>query len=140
MKIKKSSIVGLALTVMLLSSLFIGAAPVSAGTVAWSTVSSPGLSGEVLEVNIDVDFLVMSEDGATMFSYDNTGQLLRKSTNSGKTWTTTNIGDNLEGNTVTAMAISPDYATDRTLFAVTGLPTTGFHVYRSADEGDSGRT
>jgi hypothetical protein len=67
-----------------------------------------------------------------MFAYDNVGQLLYKSTDAGVNWTTTNIGTTLEGNTVVAMAISPNFATDGVLVAATASK-----VFRSQNGGVS---
>jgi len=59
-------------------------------------------------------------------------QKLYKSTNSGKSFSSANIGTTLNGNAVVAIAISPDYADDSTVIAVTAT-----EVYRSINGGKS---
>ena len=140
MKRKITKIWGIGLTLVLLVSLGLVAAPVSAGTMAWSPVGTPSPVVEQLQDDTDVNLLAVAPDGTTMFAYNNAGvagdgaRYLYKSTNAGATWTTTNIGTGLEaaGADVVALAVSPDYATDATVVAATA--TT---VYRSINGGKS---
>jgi len=48
MKRKRFGILGVALTQILLGSLLLSAAPVSAGTLFWSTETIPSTTGNVL--------------------------------------------------------------------------------------------
>jgi len=124
-------IFGVVLTVTLVATLALGAIPAAAGTLAWGYVSTPQATYQQLQAGTDVNFLVAAPDDVTLFAYDNAGAgVLYKSSDAGVTWTTTNIGTTLEGNVVTAMAVSPNYATDLTVVAA----TAGV-VYRSQNGG-----
>jgi len=127
---KSKVILGVGLTFILVASLALSALPAAAGTLSWSYVNTPQGTYQQLQVNTDVDFLVAAPDGTTLFDYDNVGQLLYQSSDAGVTWTTTNIGATLEGKAVTAMAVSPNYASDLTVVAA-----TAGKVFRSQNGG-----
>ena len=59
------------------------------------------------------------------------GQGVYRTTDLGDSWHPLGPG----GWVVTDLAISPAYADDQTVFVSTGLWTTGYHIYRSTDEG-----
>jgi hypothetical protein len=120
MKTKKS-IIGVLLSVVLIAGLILSAVPVAAdpGTLSFSTLTTPRPTYKQVVVDGDIGALVLAPDGQTMFAYDNGNQALYKSSDAGMTWTGTNIGTNLNTNTVVAMAISPNYATDTTVVAAT---------------------
>jgi len=130
MKSKIVKIGGVGLTLALLVSLIIAAVPASAGTLAWSGVTTPSASSKVLVATSDVDFLAVAPDGETMFAYDNAAGVLYKSTSSGAKWTTTNIGENLNTKVLVGLAVSPDYANDSTVVAATAT-----EVFRSINGG-----
>lgn len=131
MKTKITKILGVALTVAVIASLFSFVVPVSAGDMAFTKVGTPDTYGTDLVADpFDVSVLAVGSDGSTMFAYDNNNALLYKSTNAGKTWSTNDIGGTLETNTVVAMAVSPNYATDSIVVAA----TAGV-VYRSTNGG-----
>jgi len=79
---------GVALIVMLLSTLFVAAAPVSAADpLTWNTESIPGVSGSVLLAGSDVTTMAVCYDGATI--YAGAGALndnVYKTSNAGLTW------------------------------------------------------
>lgn len=127
---KFKAILGVGLSVVLVAGLVLGVVPVSAGTLTYSTTVTPSGVGSVLVASAEISVMAAAPDGTTLFAYDNTAQLLYKSTNAGVTWTSTSIGGTLEGNTVNDMAVSPDYATDLLLVAATDNI-----VYRSQNGG-----
>jgi len=137
MKTKKS-ILGVGITLVLLASLLLAVIPVSAdaGTLKWSSVKTPNPTYNQLVAGDNVSFVVVADDGMTMFAYGNTSNtsanLLYKSTDGGMNWVTSNIGDTLEGKALVAMAISPDYANDSTVVAATANV-----VYRSINGGQT---
>jgi len=71
MKTKITKIWGVGLTLALLASLLLGAVPASAGTLAWSEVSTPNPISNQIMGGTDVDMLAIAPDGSTMFAYCN---------------------------------------------------------------------
>ena len=143
MKTKLTKIWGVGLVVGLLVMLIGAAIPVSAATLAWSTVGTPNPITNQLQDDTDVNALAIAPDGVTMFAYDNTDHKLYKSANAGQTWTSTGIGTGLEddvdgsltedtGDDVVALAVSPDYATDSTV-----VGAINDKVFRSINGGKS---
>ena len=114
---------GVVLTLMILMSLVvIPATPASAAVTGWSTVNTPSLQGSVMRKNHDVSLLAVAPDGQTMFSYDNVGMKLYTSTNGGNTWSSVAPGapaNGLDGQVLVALAVSSDYANDKTVVALT---------------------
>ncbi|MBA7648364.1 hypothetical protein ES703_56150 [subsurface metagenome] len=129
-----------------------GPTEAEAGDLAWSTIGIPSTSGSTL-VDTDEDvgpvaispnfandhtvFAAINVDGTTNYA------TVAKSTNGGHTWsrTTTNLGT-VAGDPIVAIAVSPDYASDSTLFvAVQDIDITGGiaadngKVYRSTNGG-----
>jgi hypothetical protein len=127
---------GIALVLAVLVGLLVPAAPVSAGDTAWSTVATPSTGGTKITTNTSVDFLEVAADGKTMFTYDNLGMKLRRSTDGGMTWSTAQgaLGTGLNGKTLTAFALSSGYATDNTLMAADFAGGVAV-VYMSTDGG-----
>jgi len=135
MKSTFSKILGIAVTLTILASLLVTgtALPASAavGTLAYGTLSTPGASGKVLVGGADVDFLVATADGKTLFAYDQ-GVGLYKSTNAGATFATRATGSVglIPATVVTGMVISPTFATDNTV-----VVTEAQKVWISTDGG-----
>ena len=100
MKRKIPKIMGVALTLVLLASFLMVAAPVSAGTLSYSTVTTPRSTYQQLQELSDVDELALAPDGSTMFAYDNESMTLYKSTNAGVTFSSTSIGTGIEGTVI----------------------------------------
>jgi photosystem II stability/assembly factor-like uncharacterized protein len=94
---------------------------------AWQPVAGPyggSVAALALSPNYPVDH--------TLFA-GLRGQGVYRTTDGGESWHAAGPG----GRVVVDLAISPAYAADQTLFAATGLWPTGYHVYRSPDEGNS---
>jgi hypothetical protein len=99
MKKKSSRILGVLLTLALVSSLIIISAPVSAGTHSWTALSNPSTTGLVLDPgNIFTGPFDIDINGSAIYASSNTagpgmgGALgltgnLVKSTDGGRTWT-----------------------------------------------------
>ncbi len=146
MKSTISKILGVAVTLTILASLLVTGTvlPASAavGTLAYGTLPTPGASGKVLISAADVDFLVASPDGKTLFAWDNTAKVLYKSVNTGATWATRATGSvGLPTTTVAVgMAVSPAFATDNTVVVIEGAKVwvsidggTNFNEVQTAD-------
>jgi hypothetical protein len=135
MKNRFSKILGIVLAVTVMAGLLMmisPASPVSAGPLAWTNVNVPNMVNNQLIAGT-VDTYVIAPDGKTIFSYDNTGNALYKSTDSGATFVSSGLGSGLNGYTVVALALTPTYATDLTVVAITNIPSA--HVFRSTDGG-----
>jgi len=141
-KSKMKGVLGVALTVILLASLMIGAAvtPAAAGGEAWTTVSYPraaGLGGYIMGPTDGVTAgpgpMEMAVDG-TLYAAWNVGEgtlgsNLYKSTDEGRTWSRCSTSTDGLGNVaITAIAPSPE---DANIVYV----TDGADVYRSSDAG-----
>ena len=68
MKKKISNIWGVGLVVMLVTTLLLSAAPVSAGTLSWSSETIPETTGEVLAPGSDVNDFEVSGDAQTVYA------------------------------------------------------------------------
>jgi len=142
MKSKIAKIWGISLALILLASLVIMVAPASAGTLTYTPVSTPNSLFNVVTASTangagDNSIFAMSKDGMNMFIYDNVRLVFYRSTNGGATWSSTNIGTGLNGDTVADMAVSPNYDADHTLAVVTtsASATNVNQVLRSVDSG-----
>jgi len=157
MKSKIFKITGVALALVLAFSLGASFLPVNtaseaeAGDLTWTNYSEPTGTGQVLvDDDLDVGPVVISPNFAsdnTMFALvsDTTGTLrpnVYASTNGGHTWTasTSNLGN--AGDLGIALEISPSFATDSTVFAVTQdmnppIAASSGAVYRSTNGGST---
>lgn len=68
MKKKFSRVLGVGLTVALLASLMLVAAPVSAGTLKWTSETIPSTTGKVLQPGIDILDLAVAGDEETIYA------------------------------------------------------------------------
>ncbi|MFC1995865.1 hypothetical protein ACFLVM_03230 [Chloroflexota bacterium] len=145
MKTKFAKIFGVALTLVLLVSLFAFAAPASAGTLVWSTVPTPSTTGNVLmPANAQLGPIGQSPDGNTLFASINdlaTAALpqVYRSLDGGFSWipNTTALGSAV-GDQIIALEVSDSYASDSTVFVAVQTPAGGAGtgiVYRSTDGG-----
>jgi len=134
MKKKYVRILGVALTAVLLATLVIGMAvvPASAATLLWSRVSPPGTvaaTGWAIAA-VDNSVIAVSPDGGTIFAGDPVNNTVYRSTNGGTFWTAATVG--LAADPV-AMVVSPQYASDSTLFVATAtmvyISTTGGVIF-----------
>jgi len=146
-KSKLTRIWGLALTVVLLVGLLVPAmaTPVSASNLAYTNVNLPNNTTNFqLLSGTSASVYDIGPDGKIMFAYSNgvggDNNKLFKSADGGNTWATTNLGGptagGLNGNTVTKIKISPQYATDTTVMAVVSN-TVPASVWRSIDGGQT---
>ncbi|HLB28116.1 MAG TPA: hypothetical protein VJK47_02775 [Dehalococcoidales bacterium] len=89
MKNKISKILGVALSLAMLTSMLVVGSPASAGTLSWSAELGPSTTTYVLASGSDVTDLAASADGNTVFAVSSvtTNNLTLKSTNGGATWT-----------------------------------------------------
>ena len=87
MKYKFSRILGVGLSLMLLISLLAFAAPVSAGTLKWTTETIPSDTGKVLQACDILDFAVYG-DGDTIYAVGGVGVLGTSGGTSTATWST----------------------------------------------------
>ena len=115
MKSKKSRILGVALSLALLASLFGFAAPVSAqpGKCAWATQTIPTATDLVIQNNNDVGDITVSDDG-TIYVINNddamfaAGAGVLKSTDGGHSFTACSAVGGGAANFLTSIAVAPD--------------------------------
>ena len=148
MKTKLPKILGVALTLVLLVSLFAFAVPASAGALAWSGVSIPLVAtNQLLAANADVGKVAVSPNFAndnTIFAAVNDIQtaarpIVYRSLDGGYTWTATSTALGAAvGDVIVDLEVSPNYANDSTVFVATQTPAGGAAtgiVYRSTNGG-----
>jgi len=132
MKKKISKIWGVGLVVVLVTSLLLAAAPVSAGDQAWSAETLPGATGKLIILDSDVTDVAVAADGTTIYVIDSQLDpgLGYKSTDGGNTWTSMTLhGDNDDP---LAIAVAPD---DADIVAI--IDGTSDEVYVSVNGGTS---
>jgi hypothetical protein len=139
MKKKKiSRILGVVLTLVLLSSFFVASAPVGAAAQAWGTYGIPSATGMVLDAgNTWTGPFAQAIDGSAIYAGSNVGGLapaagktLVKSTDGGRTWKAQTGGlPALVG----AGAITDIVASSQN--ANTVYITDGFDIYKTTDAG-----
>jgi len=145
---KQNKILGIALAVVLLVSLFAFAVPVSAGSLLWTGVNTPLVAtNQLFAANTDVNEIVLSPN----FSTDLTAfaavsniqtparPLVYRSLDGGYTWvaTSSTLGA-AAGDIIVDLEVSPNYVNDRTVFVATQTAAGGANsgrVYRSTDGG-----
>lgn len=146
MKTKLSKILGVALTVALLSSLFVFAAPtpVSAGTLSWTPVAIPTLANNnLVAATTDVGPVCVGPDG-TMYAARNdattplgVAPAVFRSPNGGYTWIPCG---GLTGAAIGDVVVDLEVANNGDIFVCTqtpaGGPGTGI-VFRSTNGGAS---
>lgn len=120
MKKSRFTILGVALTLMLLGSLVGASLPATAGTLSWSSFSPvPSGTNEILE-DCDVVDLGVAGDGETIYAVSGTGAYYYKSTDSGTTWGGYNFDTASTGNDSDLVAIAPD---DSSIVAIADTDT-----------------
>jgi len=121
MKTKISRIWGVGLVIVLAASLLLAAAPVSAGTLSWSSETIPSTSGKVLQDGANVTDIAVADDG-TIYAVTGADNFTYKSVNGGVSWSkmTQDFGAPVD-----LIAVAPD---DSDVVAVssniTGAPET----------------
>ena len=130
MKMKLTRIWGVGLIVALMASLLVMGAPVSAGSLSFTSETIPSGANDVLEV-CDVTDIAVGADGETVYAVGG-ARLIYKSTDAGVTWTS--IATSVGG--VTAIdadlvAVAPD---DSDLFVIAKTDVTPT-VYISTNGG-----
>ena len=149
MKIKLPKILGVVLTLVLLAGLLAFAAPASAAALSWSAVAPPlTTTNQLVAANLDISAVAISPNYAndnTVFAATTDVQgparpLVYKSTNGGHTWVPTSTLLGAAGDVAVDLEVSPNYATDNTVFVATQTPAGGAGtglVYRSTDGGSA---
>ena len=138
MKKKISRILGVVLSLALLSSLAIVSAPVSAGTQVWSTFATPAAgaaAGRVLDPgNTFTGPFAIDKDGTAIYAASDVGgggAALVKSQDGGRTWT-------LLTGFMAAVAATPGTFTDivcSSIDANTVYVTDGVTIWKTSDGG-----
>jgi len=127
MKKRITKIVGVVLSLALLSSLAMVAAPVTAapGTNAFGAVTLPAVAPDT-----DVELLAVAADGTLFASvYDDTDWTIYKSTDGGWTWTATKFKDH--DAVISAIVCAPNWGDNDTFY----VGTEDGEVYRCIDAG-----
>ncbi len=147
MKSKISKILGIVLSLALLSSMAIAVAPVSAapGVNAWDEITLPvtGINGvDELEIAPNGDMYVSSFTTSDDLPYTGSNYIwwdLYKSTDGGYTWTVTDLdyeklggSDSNDSDEITAIAASPD---SQTIYVGTYHESGSGEVWKIEDEG-----
>src|SRR3972149_4157840 len=85
---KISKIMGIGLTIALLTSLLAVATPASAGTLTWSAELGPSTATttNTIVTGSDVNDIAVSAGGGTVLAVSSPSKLVFKSTNGGTTW------------------------------------------------------
>jgi hypothetical protein len=148
MKSRISKILGVVVTLAMLTALAVGltAAPASAAPTAlgWTTQGTPNATNNVLVAGVQASAFVVSPDGKTVFAWDPVGQNMYVSIDGGVTFPTASRV-NIAGAVApfatrkAFMAISPNYATDKTAVLVqndTGAVANN-HVWWTTNGGTS---
>jgi len=162
MKSKIYKVMGAALAVVLVFSLGLTFLPTNtpggpesaeAGTLSWSTMGVPSITGNVIVGNNeDLGPVAISPNFATdktVFAVVNdvttpAAPLVYKSLDSGHTWIPATAAVGTDAMAAIALLVSPEYATDSTVYVVVQNPlggtllgsSTGI-VYRSTNGGSS---
>ena len=131
MKKKFSRILGVGLVIALVTSLITMAIPASASDLLWSTQATPSALTFQVASGTDASLIKVAPDGTTIFVVDSqaTTDVVYKSANSGLTWTASVLNP-WTTTSITAMEISPNFATDSTV-----VVTAGNLVYISTTAG-----
>ena len=135
MKKEFSKILGVGLTVALLASLILVVAPVSAGTLKWTTETIPSTTNNVLEPGANITDFDIADDGTI---WAGGGQsLLYKSTDDGEAWSTVDLTGKVTANITDLVAVAPD---DADIVVVADLTHNTVSVTKNAgtDWGDLG--
>jgi hypothetical protein len=106
---KKRTIIGVALTLMLLSSFLVAATPTAAGTFSWTAFEPfPTGTNQVLE-DCDIKSIAIAEGGDVIY-VGGGGELLYRSTSQGEKWSTydTDADDDCSDCDVDLVAVAPD--------------------------------
>ncbi len=130
MKSKISRILGVGLTIAMLTSLMVVASPASAApsNLVYDTIATPSAVGGVLQAGTDVDFLVAAPDGVTMFAFSKAAPTPVPTTLAAPS--TTTVGSTSVNATTIKVASTATFASSSTLGgpltvgAVTGVTYT----------------
>ena len=126
MKKKITKIWGVGLVVVLVASLLLSAAPVSAGTISWGAETIPTTSGKVLgPANVDIRDMAVAADGTTIYAVPGssiTDNVTYKSTNGGETWTSITSHSGIRADLV---AVAPD---DADIVAIANIATPVVYI------------
>ena len=128
-----------ALTLVMLVTLLVSAIPASAGTLAWSKAGMPGATGtNQLVSGSNINQLYVAPTG-DVFAVDTAALKIYKTSDGGYTWAAATLPTaaslNITG--IGALAISPSYATDATVFAIVTDASGNSYAIRSVNGGAS---
>ena len=144
MKNSISKILGIVLTLAVLAGLMIVAVPVSAAAsdegfaVVPNPVPPPSGTTTFLVAGSNITQFAQAADGLTQYAWDAGTKTLFKSTDGGNTWARTPAANGLNSTyTVTALAVSSNYANDSTLVAAVSDYSGGNAVFRSTNGGST---
>jgi hypothetical protein len=98
---------GVFLAIVLASTLILSAAPVSAGTLSWG---SEDLPDEFTDAAGDwvTDMAISGDDSVIYIAWTDAGNLIKRSTNSGESWSDISVDDGTTQLVATWIAVTPD--------------------------------
>lgn len=134
MKTRFTRILGVGLTLMLLASLMVFAAPSSAGTMSMSAETIPSATDKIITTGNSTSDMAVSADGMTIYAAMGAAQILYKSTNAGESWVELSnvIGTtSFPAKNVDMVAVAPDDAD------VVAIGCNDYTVYYSTNGGSS---
>lgn len=127
---------GVGLVLMLLVSMLVAVAPVSAGTLDWTAKTGadiPSTTNKIVQADTTLYDMAVSADGQTVYvAAYNSG--LYKSTDGGATWSSVTLPTAVTGN-VSMVAVAPDNANVVVFLGNTTGLTTNLTAYVSTDGG-----
>jgi len=136
---------GIGLIVAILASLMmvaVPASPAAAGSLAWSTQTIPTFLFNQLANGSDVAFVTVAPNGDIYaVNTASANDTIYKSNNGGRTWSATapdtpaSAPWGAAGYTVKAVAVSPAYATDGTVFVLASDGASVNRLYMSVNSG-----
>jgi len=132
MKILKK-VWGISLALILVASMFLMVAPVSAASLAWSTQTIPSGLFNQLAAGTSVANVTVAPNGDIFVIDSNTGNRIYKSVDGGIKWTVSTIAG---ATRLIDLAVSPAYATDNRVFAL-DAGTVNAQAYISSNGGVS---
>ncbi|MFC2020885.1 WD40/YVTN/BNR-like repeat-containing protein [Chloroflexota bacterium] len=143
MKTKISKILGVGLTIIMLTSLLVVSAPVSAATLSWGNEGSVTDLIDGIDLVIGpagVDLVDMAVNGDVIYGVAGTslaGNVTYKSTDGGMTWNSLVTSTDYPGDLPLLIAVAPDDSDVVVLVTDNGSIDEMFEVYLSTDGGSS---
>ncbi len=107
MKKNLTRIWGVGLVVVMISTLLLSAAPVSAGQLSWGSYTIPTSTGNVIKDGADIGDMAVGTDGTTIWIADTGNSTLQKSTDGGATFASKTLPTGLTAPTSSWSAATP---------------------------------